>query len=237
MRLFAISDLHLSVSGDKPMDIFPGWENYQNRLYDNWQKVVSADDTVVIAGDVSWGISLEESYEDFKFLNKLNGKKIILKGNHDFWWSTVAKINDYFASNHFDTLNILHNNAFFDGKSAVCGTRGWVYDGAGEKDGKVINRECGRLSRSLSIAKARGAKPIVFLHYPPAYGEFVCEEILAILKEYDIDKVFYGHVHGGAAYKTVAEYEGITLKIISADRVGFTPVFIGECSKFEKIVK
>lgn len=237
MRLFAISDLHLSLSGDKPMDIFSGWENYQNRLYDNWQKVVSADDTVVIAGDVSWGISLEESYEDFKFLNKLNGKKIIIKGNHDFWWSTAAKINGFFAENHFDTLNILHNNAFTDGNIAVCGTRGWVYDGTGEKDGKVINRECDRLDRSVSAAKEQGAKPVVFLHYPPAYGDFVCEEIVGVLKRHGIDKVYYGHIHGGAAYKTVPEYEGITLKIVSADRVGFTPVYIDECSKFEKIIK
>ena len=237
MRLFAISDLHLSLSEDKPMDVFPGWENYQNRLYDNWQKTVSPEDTVVVAGDVSWGSALYGSLEDFKFLNSLNGKKILLKGNHDFWWSTAAKITNFFDEYKLSTLNILHNSAYSDGNFAICGTRGWVYDGTGEKDVKVINRECGRLICSLEAAKDAGVKPIVFLHYPPAYGDFVCEEIVAVLKEYNIDRVYYGHIHGGAAYKTIPEYNGISLKVISADRVGFTPVLIGNCSNFEKIIK
>ena len=236
MRLFAISDLHLSLSCDKPMDVFSGWENYQNRLYDNWQKTVSAEDTVVIVGDISWGISLEEALEDFKFLNALNGKKILLKGNHDYWWSTAAKLNNFFKDNDLNTLDILYNNAYSDGQFAICGTRGWVYDGTGEKDVKVINRECGRLARSLDAAKTAGVKPIVFLHYPPVYGEFVCEEIIAVLKEYQIGCVYYGHIHGGAAYKTVPEYEGIALKILSADRLAFTPKLIGICSNFEKII-
>lgn len=237
MRLFAISDLHLSLSSDKPMDVFPGWESYQTRLFDNWQSTVEKDDTVVIAGDVSWGISLEESLADFKFLNGLNGKKIIIKGNHDFWWSTAAKINGFFEKNRLDTLSILLNNAFFDGHYAICGTRGWVYDGSGEGDAKVINRECGRLARSLDSAKSVGAKPIVFLHYPPAYGDFVCEEIVSVLEDYTIDTVYYGHIHGGAAYKTVPEYRGIKLNILSADRLKFTPRLICECSNFEKIIK
>ena len=237
MRLFAISDLHLSFSSNKPMDIFPGWEDYQKRLYDNWQKTVSPEDTVVVAGDVSWGISLDESLEDLKFLNSLNGKKILIKGNHDFWWSTAAKLNAFFDENSLNTLSILYNNAYFDGERAVCGTRGWVYDGTGEKDIKIINRECGRLAFSLKAAKNVGAKPIVFLHYPPAYGDFVCEEIVEVLKEYNIDRVYYGHIHGGAAYKTVPEYSNIALKVISADRVGFTPVLVGNCGIFEKIIK
>lgn len=237
MRLFAISDLHLSLSSDKPMDVFPGWENYQNRLFENWQKTVSPEDTVVIAGDVSWGISLGESLADFKFLNGLNGKKIIIKGNHDFWWSTAAKINAYFAEHGFDTLNILHNNAFSDGEYAICGTRGWVYDGTDEADVKVINRECGRLARSLNAARESGAEPIVFLHYPPVFGDYVCGEIVSVLKEYGVDCVYYGHIHGGAAYKTASEYAGISLKILSADRLAFTPKLIGKCSNFEKIIK
>lgn len=229
MRLFAISDLHLSLSSNKPMDVFAGWENYQSRLYENWQKIVNKDDTVVIAGDVSWGISLEESLEDFRFINGLNGQKIIIKGNHDYWWSTATKIRDYFAANGLDTLRILFNNCYDDGEFAVCGTRGWVYDGTGEKDLRVINRECGRLERSLLEAKKRGAAPIVFLHYPPVYGDFSCDEIISVLEKYEINTVYYGHIHGGAVYKTVPQYNGITLKNISADRVGFTPVLIGKC--------
>ncbi|MBO4432182.1 MAG: metallophosphoesterase [Clostridia bacterium] len=233
MRLFAISDLHLSFGVNKPMDVFSGWENYTDRLKTNWEKVVDADDTVVIAGDVSWGISLEESLEDFRFLNSLSGKKIIIKGNHDYWWSTVTKIKKFFDDNGLDTLNILHNNCYFDGKIAICGTRGWVYDGTGEKDEKVISRECGRLDRSLSMAKDLGAMPLTFLHYPPAYGEYVCDEIVSVLKKHEINTVYYGHIHGSSTYKALTEYGGIKLKILSADSVGFTPILIGNCRIFK----
>ena len=233
MRLFSISDLHLSLSVNKSMDVFPGWENYVERIYENWQKIVDDGDTVVISGDVSWGISLEQSLDDFRFLNSLKGNKIIIKGNHDYWWSTAAKIKSFFEENGLNTLNILHNNCFCDGQYAICGTRGWVYDGTGEKDIKVINRECGRLARSLECAFKLNAKPIVFLHYPPVYGDYVCNEIIDVLKQYGINKVYYGHIHGSGAYKTLVEYEGISLKMLSADRVGFCPVFICECGKFE----
>ena len=226
MRLFAIADLHLSFSSDKPMDVFPGWENYISRLQNNWQKTVEPEDTVVIAGDVSWSMKLGEAFEDFKFLNSLNGKKIIIKGNHDFWWSTATKIKTNFKLNGFDTLDILFNNCVLLGDTAICGTRGWVYDGTGEKDIKVINRECGRLERSLACAKEHGAKPVVFLHYPPVYGDYVCDEILEVLNRFDIKTVYYGHIHGSGIGKTVKEYDGITLKNISADCVSFTPVFI-----------
>ena len=233
MRLFAISDLHLSFSADKPMDVFPGWENYIERIYKNWQKTVGKDDTVVIAGDISWGMNLNESLADFKFLEGLNGKKIILKGNHDFWWTTVSGISKFFAENSLKTISILHNNCFSDGKYAICGTRGWVYDGNGEKDERVINRECGRLEKSLSDAENVNAQPIVFLHYPPVYGDYVSDEIISVLKKHNIKKVYYGHIHGSGAYKTQPEYDGILLKMISADRVGFTPVLIGGCGDFK----
>lgn len=229
MRLFAISDLHLSISANKPMDIFPGWQDYAKRLQTNWRKTVAKDDTVVIAGDVSWGITLNESLEDFKFLDKLNGKKIIIKGNHDYWWSTVSKIKGFFKENDITTIDILHNNCFAYGEYAVCGTRGWVYDGTGEKDIKVINRECSRLERSIQAALDKNAQPIVFLHYPPVYGDFVCEEIISVLKKYNIKRIYYGHIHGGAAYRTATDYDGISLKILSADRLNFTPLFISEC--------
>lgn len=232
MRLFAISDLHLSLLADKPMDVFPGWENYVSKLCDNWQKTVDKNDTVVIAGDVSWGITLQESLEDFKLLDSLHGKKIIIKGNHDYWWSTVSKIKAFLSENSLNSINILHNNCFSDGEYAICGTRGWVYDGTAEKDVKVINRECGRLARSIEAAIEKGVKPIVFLHYPPAYGDFVCEEIVDVLKKYNIDKVYYGHIHGGAIYKTLSKCDNISLKILSADRVNFTPVLIGNYGDF-----
>lgn len=233
MRLFAISDLHLSLSTNKSMDVFPGWDNYVERIRKNWQSIVSEDDTVIIAGDISWATTLDEGFEDFKFINSLNGRKILIKGNHDFWWSTASKIKKFFKENCFDTIDILHNNCYFDGEIAVCGSRGWVYDGTGEKDIKVINRECGRLERSIASALGKGGEPIVFLHYPPVFGDYVSEEIITVLKKYKISKVYYGHIHGNSAYKALPEYDGISFKILSADQVDFTPILIRKCGKFE----
>lgn len=232
MNLFTISDLHLSFGADKPMDIFRGWDNYVERLEANWRRLVSTDDTVVIGGDVSWAISLEEALPDFQFINALPGKKIILKGNHDYWWSTASKINKFFEENNLDTIKILHNNAFTDGKIGICGTRGWLYDGTGEKDMKVINRECGRLKKSIECALEKGAKPIVFLHYPPAYSEFVCEEIVSVLKSFDIKKLYYGHIHGQGFNKSLKECDGIKTTLVSCDCIDFTPLFVCECDNF-----
>ncbi len=235
MNLFTIADLHLSFGTDKPMDIFGGWDNYVERLENNWKKLVNDDDTVVIVGDVSWGISLEESKPDFEFINNLPGQKIILKGNHDYWWSTANKINEFLRDNKFDKIKILHNNCYSDGKIAICGTRGWIYDGTGVHDQKVILREASRLETSIKLAFDKDLSPIVFLHYPPAYGEFVCEEILEVLKKYGINTVYYGHIHGKGIYNILNEYDGIKLRHIAADGVDFTPQFVSKCKLFEKV--
>ena len=235
MNLFTISDLHLPLGADKPMDIFGGWDNYVERIEKNWKKLVSDDDTVVIGGDISWSISLEQAKPDFEFINGLAGQKIILKGNHDYWWGTANKINEFFADNHFDSIKILHNNCYSDGNIAICGTRGWIYDGTGERDRKVILREAGRLETSIKKSIEIGATPIVFLHYPPVYAEFVCDEIIDVLKKYDIKQVYYGHIHGKGIYNTVKEYDGIKLTLVACDGVDFTPVYITKCEKFEKI--
>ena len=235
MNLFTIADLHLPLGADKPMDIFGGWDNYVERLQKNWGKLVNEDDTVIIAGDISWGISLEQSKPDFEFINNLPGKKIILKVNHDFWWSTASKINEFFEKNNFDTINILHNNCYSDGNIAICGTRGWIYDGSGEKDKKIITRECGRLERSIQLAINDGAIPIVFLHYPPIYSEFMCEEILSVLEKYGIKQVYYGHIHGKGAYNAVDSYKDIKMRLIACDSVDFTPVFVSRCKEFKKL--
>ena len=237
MNLFTIADLHLPLGADKPMDIFGGWDNYVTRIETNWKHLVKNDDTVVIGGDISWAISLKQATADFAFINSLPGQKIILKGNHDFWWSTVTKINQFLNENHFDTIKILHNNCYSDGKIGICGTRGWLYDGTGEKDKKIISRECGRLETSINYALKNGVQPIVFLHYPPVYGEFIAEEIVDILERYQIKNVYYGHIHGYAAANTVSEYNNIKMKMVSSDQVGFTPVFITACEKFEEIGK
>ena len=234
MNLFTISDLHLPLGVNKPMDIFGGWDNYVERLEKNWKKLVNDEDTVVIGGDISWASSLVEAKPDFDFINALPGKKIILKGNHDYWWGTANKINEFLSDNNFNSIKILHNNCYSDGKIAICGTRGWIYDGTGERDQKVILREAGRLETSIKEAIESGVTPIVFLHYPPVYAEYTCEEILEVLRKYEIKQVFYGHIHGKGIFNTVNAYGDIKLKLTACDGVDFTPVFVTKCGNFEK---
>ena len=183
MSLFAIADLHLSLGVDKPMDVFPGWAGYVEKLEKNWRENVRPEDTVVVAGDISWGLDISEAKEDFAFLDRLPGTKILLKGNHDLWFSTKTKVEKFFAENGFSTLKILFNNAYEYGDCAICGTRGWMNDPI-EK--KVLLRECGRLRMSLEEGKKFGKEPLVFLHYPPVFGGGECYEILDVLLEYGI---------------------------------------------------
>ncbi len=223
MALYTISDLHLSFLSDKPMNIFKGWENHTEKLAARWNRLVTDEDTVVLPGDFSWALKLEDTLQDFKFLNNLNGKKIILKGNHDLWWQTKKKTEEFLTQNCIDTVKILFNNAYSVEEFAVCGTRGWFYDGK-ETDKKVLSREVGRLKMSLDAAKKIDGTPAVFLHYPPVYGEFVCEEIISVLKEYDIKKVYHGHIHGSGFNNAVKVFDGIEFKLVSCDCVDFTPV-------------
>ena len=226
MALFAIADPHLSLSVDKPMDVFSGWDEYVSRLEQNWRALVTDSDTVVLAGDISWGMSLEEATADFAFLDRLPGKKLILKGNHDYWWTTRRKMDAFFEENGFSTLRIVHNDAVAVESVAVCGSRGWFFD-AGEADKKVILREAGRLRTSIEAAKKTGLAPVVFLHYPPVFGDQKCEEIWQVLKEENISRVYYGHVHGaGIRHAVIGEVEGIQLNLISCDGLKFTPLFI-----------
>ena len=171
MALYVIADLHLSLDSDKSMDVFRGWENYVSRLEKHWRAIVKEEDTVVIAGDISWGMSLSESKKDFAFLDALPGQKLLMKGNHDYWWTTKTQIEKFFASEGFSTLRVLHNNAYLAEGKALCGTRGWLYNAEKEEDVKIVNREVGRLNASLDDAAKRfpEAEPVVFLHYPPLY--------------------------------------------------------------------
>lgn len=226
MSIFAIADLHLSLSTDKPMDIFRGWDNYVERLTDNWKKIITDDDTVVLPGDLSWALKLEDTVKDFEYINSLPGKKLILKGNHDLWWSTVAKMKRFFAENSFESIDIIHNNAFVVGDYAVCGSRGWFFD-AGEANKKILAREAGRLHTSISAAENTGKKPLVFLHYPPVFSDQVCDEIFDVIKDHNIDTVYYGHIHGIAAVNTETfVYENVKLRLISADKLQFVPLLI-----------
>ena len=168
MALFVIGDLHLSLGADKPMDIFPGWEGYLPRLEANWRKLISPGDTVVLAGDTSWAMNLNDTKADFAFIQNLPGQKWLLKGNHDYWWTTTRKMDKFLVDSGFDTLHILHNNACIIGDTALCGTRGWPFDDAAAQGEKLMAREAGRLRMSLQAAGDTPRK-IAFLHYPPVY--------------------------------------------------------------------
>ena len=229
MALFVIADTHLSLSADKPMDIFTGWDNYMERLEKNWRALVSEEDTVVIPGDVSWAMSLENCYADFAFLQKLPGKKILMKGNHDYWWTTKAKMDRFLEENGFDKLQILSNNSFEYENIAICGTRGWIFEQGEKQDQKIIAREAGRLTMSLQDAEKRfpGKEKLVFLHYPPVYGTETNESILQVLKDFGIKRCWYGHIHsGGCRFALNGEYDGVDYKLISADYLKFTPKII-----------
>ncbi|MGN1202259.1 MAG: metallophosphoesterase [Eubacterium sp.] len=228
MALFAIADLHLSLDGDKPMDVFSGWNDYVKRLEDNWHKIITEDDTVVIAGDISWAMKLEETYTDFKWIDRLPGKKIFLKGNHDYWWCTKSKIDKFLAEKCLDTISVLFNNTYICGDYAVCGTRGWFLENDTPEDIKVLNREVGRLRTSIEAAIKTGKEPVVFLHYPPYYNRTECKEIFDVLVEYDIKKCYYGHIHGAKNIKNAFEgnYKGVELKLISCDKLSFIPLLV-----------
>lgn len=222
MSLYTISDLHLSLSCDKPMDIFYGWNNYTERLKANWERLVSVDDTVVVPGDISWALKLEDTLADLKFIDALPGKKIFLKGNHDLWWNTMKKNNEFFEKNGLKTVQCIFNSCVEAEGVGICGSRGWFFDKP-EAEKKVIFREAGRLDTSISAAENAGLKPIVFMHYPPVYADSKCDEILDVLKKHGIETVYHGHIHGSGMHRAVPECDGITFKLVSCDCIDFTP--------------
>lgn len=227
MALYAIGDPHLSLTSRKPMDIFGGnWVGYVEKLKAGFQ-CVAPEDTVVLCGDLSWGMSLAESERDFAFLNNLPGRKIILKGNHDYWWTTASKMAHFFQEHDF-RFELLHNSCLLYGEKAICGTRGWFLDE--DKNGhnqKVFHRELLRLEASL---KAAGERPkLAFLHYPPLYQGYRCGEILELLERYRVRACYYGHLHGGS-HRLALEgiHGGVEYHLIAGDFLGFRPLKICE---------
>lgn len=229
LSLFVIADLHLSLSVNKPMDIFGGWKDYVQKIEDNWQKKIKPEDTVVIPGDISWAMGLEQSVKDFEFLNRLNGKKIISKGNHDYWWNTKSKMDKFFANNGFDTINILHNNHYEYEGIGICGTRGWINETSEPADQKILAREAARLTLSIESALKAGLKPVVFLHYPPIYGTSCNYDMLEVLHKYKIEWCFYGHIHGkGHGYAINGCRDNVNYRLISSDFLQFDPMDISK---------
>ncbi len=233
MALFAIADTHLSLNTDKTMTVFSGWDDYVMRLEKNWRQLVGPEDTVVIAGDVSWGISLAQAEKDFAFLHSLPGKKLLLKGNHDYWWTTRRQMDLFLEEHGFDSLRIVHNDTVeVDGCMAVCGSRGWFFDAEEDADRKVLLREAGRLRTSIQAAKRTGLEPVVFLHYPPLYGDQTCPEILQVLQEEGITRCYYGHVHSvGIRLAVEGRVEGVEYRLISADALRFCPILVRPTEK------
>ncbi|MEG2039109.1 MAG: metallophosphoesterase [Oscillospiraceae bacterium] len=226
MAVFVIGDTHLSLTAEKPMDVFRGWVNYVEQLQANWEQNVSEDDTVVVAGDISWGISMEEALADFRFINDLPGKKIFLKGNHDYWWSTKNKMETFLEENGLDTIKIMSNNAYKADGIIICGTRGWLFEKGEPHDQKMVAREAGRLRLSLQEGKKLGDEErVVFLHYPPVYSDEICPEIIDVMIENGIKRCYYGHIHSvGCRYALNGNYLGIDFSLISSDYVKFCPV-------------
>lgn len=224
MALYAIGDLHLCLGAPKPMDIFGGaWVGYMGKLKEGLS-VVQPEDTTVLLGDLSWALDLTGAREDFAWINEIPGRKIILKGNHDYWWSTAAKFSRFCQENGFQNLYILNNNCFFYEDWAICGTRGWFFeeDRSGQHDEKVFRRELIRLETSLKAAGK--AEKLVFLHYPPRYKGYECREILELLDRYQVRRCFYGHLHG-ASHKLAMEglWDGVEYRLVSADYRNFQP--------------
>ena len=228
MALFVMGDLHLSLSSDKSMDIFGGWENYVERIKENWNREVSPEDTVVVPGDISWAMSLKEAVADFSYIHELPGRKIILKGNHDYWWTTAAKMNNFLAENGFDSIFILHNNHYAYENYGICGTRGWINDDNEPADAKVLAREAQRLETSIASAENAGLEPLVFLHYPPLYGNEYNPDLLEVMYRHNIKRCWYGHIHGRKGHQNAVngERDGIVFQLVSADYVQFCPVKI-----------
>ncbi len=228
MSLYAIGDLHLSLSVNKPMDVFGGvWSGYMDKLREGLS-VIGPEDTTVLLGDLTWSLDLPGAQEDFAFINAIPGRKIILKGNHDYWWTTATKFYKFCEAEGFSNMFILNNNFYEYEDIAICGTRGWFFEedaAEGSHNDKIFKRELIRLETSLKAAEDR--RKLCFLHYPPRYRGYECPEILSLLKEYEVEACYYGHLHG-ESHKLAIEghFEGTDFHLCAADFIKFKPILI-----------
>ncbi|MCI9177192.1 MAG: serine/threonine protein phosphatase [Clostridia bacterium] len=233
MAIYTIADLHLSFAQSKPMDIFgENWVNHEEKIKSNWIKKVKPDDTVILPGDFSWAMYLEDAFLDFRYLNSLPGNKILLKGNHDYWWTTITNMKKYLKENEFETIDFLYNNSYCIENKIIVGTRGWNL--LEDDDGKMLNRETIRLELSIKegIKKyGEDKEMIAFMHYPPITQGYLRQkkhmEFVNVMKKYHVKRCYYGHLHG-ASYEEAVEgkIEGIELKLVSADYLDFNLITI-----------
>lgn len=236
MSIYVMADLHLSTTTNKPMGIFGSrWCDHMEKIKKNWSAVVSDEDTVIVPGDISWAIDYDEAYSDFEFINSLPGKKLLGKGNHDYWWGTMAKNRAFLKEHSFDTIDFLFNNAYKVENYIVCGTRGWYVDEKLQNEAnepeyqKIVAREAQRLKMSLDEAvklQENGEQILVFFHFPPVFKSFVCEELIEILNRYNIKNCYFGHIHGTYNVPRTFEYSGISFTLISSDFLSFVPMIV-----------
>lgn len=231
MSVFAIADLHLAISVEKPMDVFGGrWQDYMTRLEENWNSVVSGNDYVLIPGDISWATYLSTANDDFAFIDRLPGKKIISKGNHDYWWTTLNKLNAYINEHGFETLRFLNNDCCIAEDMAVCGTRGWKCPGDenfSDEDLKLYNREIVRLEISLECARKLGKPVTAMLHYPPFSRNLGASGFTELLSKYEVRKCVYGHLHGEYSRNAFTGMrDGTEYSFVAADHLQFMPLKI-----------
>ena len=229
MAIYAIGDLHLSFQDSKPMDIFgDNWLKHEEKIKKSWEAIVKKEDTVLLPGDFSWAMDLKGTYLDFSFLEALPGKKILLKGNHDYWWTTLTSMRNFLQENHFDTIDFLSNNAYLVEDTIICGTRGWDLKDE-EQDSKIFKREVARLEMSLKMGRKQYGETrdlIVCMHYPPINPHFLKRreklDFLNQMKAYGVKECLYGHLHGKGHQEAVeGDIEGIQFKLVSADYLDF----------------
>lgn len=236
MSVFAIADLHLPGGAgiNKSMDVFgPRWQDHSARIEKMWRAVVGEGDTVVVAGDISWAMMLCDAKDDLLFLDSLPGEKIILEGNHDYWWPTASKLEAFFADSGIKTIRPLRGGAFLRDGIVICGTRGWFGSESAQSRAfdtdydKLSRREAGRLRASIEAGLALtggDTSPIrVFLHFPAHFGGEECSPVMDTLRDCGISRIYFGHIHGNYSYPRTYEAGGIEHCAIAADYLGFTP--------------
>ena len=236
MSIYVMADLHLSTTTNKPMGIFGSrWCDHMEKIKKNWSAIISDDDTVIVPGDISWAIDYKEAVDDFSFIDSLPGKKLLGKGNHDYWWGTMAKNRAFVRENGFETIDFLYNNAYKVENYILCGTRGWYVDEKLQNEAnepeyqKIVLREAQRLKMSLEEAvklRENDEQILVFFHFPPVFKSFVCNELLDILSEYGIKNCYFGHIHGTYNVPKTFEYNGISFTLISSDFLSFVPMIV-----------